>query len=134
MLVLARRLHEKIIMPTLEMTVQVVALQGNMVRLGIEAPRDVPIFREEVYDPALLPPPAVTRPAPPAVGPNVRNRLNTLGVSIALLQRQLPAANLNLDAQKTLEQLTAHVAALQDQVQALLNEKTDRNRQAQLTS
>jgi len=126
MLVLARRLHERIILPALDITIQVVALQGNMVRLGIEAPREVGVYREEVYDPTIAPPPADE--APPLLGHNVRNRLNNLGLSIALLQRQLPPGSLPPDARQTLEQMHAQVAALKDQVQALLG------RPAQLTS
>jgi carbon storage regulator len=126
MLVLARRLHERIILPTLDITIQVVALQGNMVRLGIEAPREVGVYREEVYDPTVVPPPADEPPA--LLGHNVRNRLNNLGLSVALLQRQLPAAGIPPDARQTLDQVHAQVAALKDQVQALLG------RPAQLTS
>jgi carbon storage regulator len=126
MLVLARRLHERIIFPALDITIQVVALQGNMVRLGIEAPREVGVYREEVYDPTV----ATSHADEPhaLLGHNVRNRLNNLGLSVALLQRQLPAGSLPPDARQTLEQVHAQVAALKDQVQALLG------RPAQLTS
>jgi carbon storage regulator CsrA len=47
-LVLSRRLNEKIVLPDLGITVQVVALQGNTVRLAIEAPPEVKIAREEL--------------------------------------------------------------------------------------
>jgi carbon storage regulator CsrA len=126
MLVLARRLHERIILPALDITIQVVALQGNMVRLGIEAPREVGVYREEVYDPTLALPPADEPPA--LVGHNIRNRLNNLGISVALLQRQLSTTSLPPDARQTLEQVHAQVVTLKDQVQALLG------RPAQLTS
>jgi carbon storage regulator len=122
MLVLARRLNERIILPAVDVTIQVVALQGNTVRLGIEAPRDVGIYREEVYDPAVALAPADE--APVVLGAHVRNRLHTLGLGIARLQQ----SNLPADAHQTVEQLHAQLAALKDQVQALLN------RQAQLTS
>jgi carbon storage regulator len=48
MLVLARRLNERIVMPCVQATIQVVGIQGGIVRLGIEAPADVKVFREEV--------------------------------------------------------------------------------------
>jgi carbon storage regulator len=48
MLVLARRLNERIIVPCVQAAIQVVGIQGGIVRLGIEAPADVKVFREEV--------------------------------------------------------------------------------------
>ncbi len=131
MLVLARRLHEKILLPTLDISIQVVALQGNMVRLGIDAPRDVAIYREEVYDPAALAP---APPSPPdTVAHDVRNRLNTLGISLSLLQRQL-AENLSPDAAATLSQLSTHFAALKTEVQGILIDRAAKDREPQLTT
>lgn len=48
MLVLSRKQDEKIIIGD-SITLMVVAIQGDKVRLGIEAPKDVSIHREEVY-------------------------------------------------------------------------------------
>ena len=48
MLVLSRRIEEKIVLPGLGVTVQVLSIKGNVVRLGIDAPQDVKIFREEL--------------------------------------------------------------------------------------
>ena len=50
MLVLSRRLHEKIVLPDLNVTIQVVAVKGGTVRIGIEAPPDVAVLREELLD------------------------------------------------------------------------------------
>jgi carbon storage regulator CsrA len=64
MLVLSRRPNEKIVLPGLGVTVQVVSVKPGVVRLGIEAPSGVRVLREE-----LLPRPApdvtVTRPGGP---------------------------------------------------------------------
>jgi carbon storage regulator len=131
MLVLARRLHEKIILPSLDITIQVVGLQGNLVRLGIEAPQEVGIFREEVYDATRVAAgPAAEGQAPAGQGHNVRNRVNTLGLSLTLLQRQLPV-NLTPEARQTLEQVNAQFAALKAQS---LQEKTALGRETQLTA
>ena len=48
MLVLSRKKDEKIIIGD-NITIMVVDIQGDKVRLGIEAPREVTVHREEVY-------------------------------------------------------------------------------------
>lgn len=48
MLVLSRKQDEKIIIGD-SITLMVVSIQGDKVRLGIEAPKHVTIHREEVY-------------------------------------------------------------------------------------
>jgi len=48
MLVLSRKQDEKIIIGD-NITLMVVSIQGDKVRLGIEAPKEVTIHREEVY-------------------------------------------------------------------------------------
>lgn len=48
MLVLSRKQDEKIIIGD-AITLMVVSIQGDKVRLGIEAPKHVSIHREEVY-------------------------------------------------------------------------------------
>ena len=48
MLVLGRRLNEKLVFPSFGATVQVVAIHGSLVRLGVEAPAQVVVLREEL--------------------------------------------------------------------------------------
>jgi len=49
MLVLSRKLNETIVING-NIRVTVVGLRGNQVRLGIEAPDSIAIFREELFD------------------------------------------------------------------------------------
>lgn len=49
MLVLSRKKNESIVINN-DITVVVVEIRGDKVRLGIEAPREVPVHRQEVYD------------------------------------------------------------------------------------
>jgi carbon storage regulator CsrA len=48
MLVLSRRLNEKIYFPGLNAVVEVVSIKSGVVRLGIDAPPEVTILRQEV--------------------------------------------------------------------------------------
>lgn len=48
MLILARKVKERILVPSIDMTITVVRVAGDTVRLGIEAPEGVVILREEV--------------------------------------------------------------------------------------
>jgi carbon storage regulator len=49
MLVLSRKKNESIVINN-EITVVVVEIRGDKVRLGIEAPKEVPVHRREVYE------------------------------------------------------------------------------------
>lgn len=49
MLVLSRKKNEKIVIDD-NIVITVVEIRGDKVRLGIEAPKDVPIHRSEVYE------------------------------------------------------------------------------------
>jgi carbon storage regulator len=49
MLVLSRKKNESIVIDE-RIVITVVEVRGDKVRLGIEAPRDVPIHRSEVYE------------------------------------------------------------------------------------
>ena len=48
MLVLTRRCNETIVIAN-DIEVKVLKIQGNQVHLGIDAPRSVTVYREEVY-------------------------------------------------------------------------------------
>ena len=49
MLVLSRKKNESIVIDN-NITIVVVEIRGDKVRLGVEAPREVPVHRREVYD------------------------------------------------------------------------------------
>lgn len=50
MLVLSRKIDEKIIIGNNEIKITVVDIRGDKVRIGIEAPNNVKVHREEVYN------------------------------------------------------------------------------------
>ena len=49
MLILTRRVGETLMVGD-EVTVTVLGVKGNQVRLGVNAPKDVAVHREEIYD------------------------------------------------------------------------------------
>lgn len=49
MLIITRRPGEKIMLGD-EIVVHVMEIVGNSVRVGIEAPRSVPVYREEIWN------------------------------------------------------------------------------------
>lgn len=50
MLVLTRKIGEKIVIGNGEITIKIVSCKNGAVQLGIDAPDDVSVHREEVYN------------------------------------------------------------------------------------
>jgi carbon storage regulator len=61
MLVLSRKRGEVIVVPQFELTVTVISVEGNQVRLGFSAPDEIDGYREEVWHKI-----SQTRESPPA--------------------------------------------------------------------
>src|SRR5262245_28326811 len=49
MRVLCRNRGERIVMPDIDLTLTVVAIEGSTVRLGITAPSEISVYREELW-------------------------------------------------------------------------------------
>ena len=98
MLVLSRRLNEKIVIPAVNAAIAVVSIRPGVVRLGIEAPPEVAILREELQirdsqrDMAI---PAATDKSAEAklqkLTELLRKRLKITAAGLAELQQQLQA-------------------------------------------
>jgi carbon storage regulator len=49
MLIITRRAGEKVMLGD-DVVIEVMEIVGNTVRIGIQAPRSVPVYREEIWD------------------------------------------------------------------------------------
>jgi carbon storage regulator len=49
MLILSRKVNEKIMIGE-DVSVSIIEVRGDQVRLGVDAPRTVKVFRQEVFD------------------------------------------------------------------------------------
>jgi carbon storage regulator len=111
MLVLTRRLNEKILIPGMKIAIQVVGFKPGQVRLGIEAPPEITVLREEVPD-------RVAEWGPPhsqsgessvegklrKVNQLLRNRIRSSSADLKLLRRQLDLGMID-EAQVTLNKM-----------------------------
>jgi len=93
MLVLSRRPGQKVVFPSLGVAIEVLRSRGSVTRLGVEAPDDVPIMRDEVLakqatlgDVSSSPPHS---PHDRERRHEFRDKLNRAMLTLQLLQRQL---------------------------------------------
>lgn len=50
MLILSRRIDENIVLGDGEIILRILSVKGRQVRIGIEAPPDMAVHREEIYE------------------------------------------------------------------------------------
>jgi carbon storage regulator CsrA len=121
MLVLSRRTNEKIFFPCINATVQIISLKGGTVRLGIDAPSQVEVYRTELLDrrpPQVPPAPPPDQQAVRQALHQVNNRLNSATIGLALLRRQFDLGLL-ADMQLTLDRVTQELAGLRESTDAV---------------
>jgi carbon storage regulator CsrA len=110
MLVLSRRPSDKICFPDLGISVEVLRVAGNNVRLGIQAPKDVRVLRHELAE-GFEAPVAAAKKTNAKLSHDMRNRLNTATLALHLTQQQLKMGRVE-DAQTTLEKAFCEFQAL----------------------
>jgi carbon storage regulator CsrA len=129
MLVLSRRVNEKIVLPGIDTTIQLLSTKQGLVRLGIDAPPQVAIFREEVWDRRQTPLPpkklledSFARARLHELNHLLRNRLNAANLGLAVL-RQQTLRGLTAEADRTLLKIEEDFRTFREQAEALV-EKT----------
>jgi carbon storage regulator len=96
MLVLSRKPGESVVIDG-RIKVKIVRLDGDVVKLGIEAPPDVPIHRQEVYDEIQQSNQQALqsgRPTPPRLNRKPKNPSNPNQEKSQISDRQLETAGL----------------------------------------
>lgn len=119
MLVLSRRIDQKVSFPGLGITVQILGIKGSSVKVGVDAPLEIRVIREELADQDLekgkLP------KATPSAQPKthiirlekearhaLRNQLNTLSIALHMFKQQIEAGH-DEDADETFERLISYL-------------------------
>jgi carbon storage regulator CsrA len=110
MLVLSRKQDQKVCFPALGITVQVLRVKGSTVRLGVDAPMEVRIIRDELGDdaPGKQQPRAHIIRLPENLRHDLRNELNSLSIALHLFKQELDAGHLE-DAEATFNKLIEYV-------------------------
>jgi carbon storage regulator CsrA len=130
MLVLARQRYERIVMPGIPATIEVVAIRPHGVRLGIEAPPEVVILREEVLRRDGVPPTPRVKAEPDAearlaqVRHVLRNRLHAVALGLELLRRQPHDCSAS-ESEAMLHRLEEEVRTLDQQLRLVLDAPLD---------
>ncbi len=104
MLVLSRRAQQEILFPNLGIRINVLKVQGKLVKLGIDAPPDVPVLRKEVNDKLDATDEAETEH-------RRRNELNLLQLRVAALQRRVDRGE-EVDLLAALTELVDHYSTV----------------------
>jgi carbon storage regulator CsrA len=109
MLVLSRGPNDKVIFPTLGISVEILRVAGRKVRLGIDAPAEIPVHRHEVQERIetrgesgeIIKLPAASHSAEVRMSHALRNRLNTAALGLHMLHRKVESGDLS-DAETTI--------------------------------
>jgi carbon storage regulator CsrA len=130
MLVLARQLNERIVMPTVPATIEVVAIKPNGVRLGIEAPSEVTIFREEVLRRGEVAPDNLLAQSEPDTELSVNrikdrlcHRLQGFALGLHLLRQELKETGTG-ELHAMIQRMEMELGRIDQEVRALLSSST----------
>lgn len=115
MLVLSRRPGQKVLFPSLGISVEVLRSRGSIARLGIEAPDDIPVLREEVLEKSARVDAVENSTLPPIdreLQHEWKNKLNQLMLKLELLQGQLEMGQ-TIDPERRLSEVFSELTHLE---------------------
>ncbi|HTN75656.1 MAG TPA: carbon storage regulator, partial [Pirellulaceae bacterium] len=119
MLVLSRRPNEKIVFPNLGISIEVLRVAGNLVKIGVDAPPEVRILREElVDDQRAAAAPVVNTPNLRTLRHALRNELNNFSLGLHLAQRHMELGEIN-EAEQTMANMLESLKSADDAVARL---------------
>lgn len=106
MLVITRRSSDKISFPQLGITVHFIRVQGSSAKVGVDAPRDIAIVRDEVADDEAIAQKLRSQwlTLPRKVRHDIRNELHAVSIGIHLLREQ-QRAGLETEAADTFRRI-----------------------------
>jgi carbon storage regulator CsrA len=133
MLVLARQLNERIIMPAIPATIEVVAIKSNGVRLGIDAPADVTILREEVLRRGGVPADNLLAQSQPdaelrlsRIKHLLGNRLQGVALGLDLIRQQIDDSG-TAELRELFQRIEAEIRRIDQQVRAVLSSSAEQS-------
>ena len=125
MLVLSRGRNDKVVFPTLGISVEILRVAGNKVRLGIDAPQEVPVHRHEISERMLangetevLKFPA-EKSAAAKLTHDMRNRLNAAALGLHLLHRNVETGDMS-DAEATIFKIFNELKAIETELDIVI--------------
>jgi two-component system, OmpR family, response regulator len=131
MLVLSRGRNDKVVFPTLGISVEILRVAGNKVRLGIEAPHEVPVHRHEIADRiaagsengdasashhAVIKMPDAKEKLAAHFDHAIRNRLNAAALGLHMLHRKLESDDLS-EAEATIFKIFNELKAIEHELE-----------------
>jgi carbon storage regulator CsrA len=115
MLVLSRGRNDKIVFPNLGITVEILNIASNKVRVGIDAPPSVTVLRHELAGEAGSAAQADSLNPHHKLSHEIRNRLHAANLALHLSQKLLQA-NRQADAERTLQKALDEFAAVEQRL------------------
>ncbi len=122
MLVLSRGRNDKVVFPTLGISVEILRVAGNKVKLGINAPHEIPVHRNEVSERMeangeleSIKFPSTSKTATAKLTHDMRNRLNAAALGLHLLHCNIETGDMR-DAESTIFKIFNELKAIESEI------------------